>query len=258
MLNDKDPVMMQPAAAVEAPRPAEPPSVLVADDDEASRRFLHDALEALGARVTGCGDGREALRAATSEPFDLLLLDCRMPGSGAREVLAALRADGTAVSRDAVAVATTAELGPSLRTELLAEGFGDILIKPCRIDDLRRIMGLTPAYMRQLPVLDDTAALLASGDSTTMAALRQLLQQELVALCNDLDQLSEDAAGLRERLHRLRSSCGFCGTTALSAHVASLQQLLGNRPAMVDQAMTRFRGMLIETLEALDQPHPAG
>jgi len=248
--------MTQPVSAVEAPRPGPPPNVLVADDDEASRRFLHDALQALGARVIGCSDGPEALRAASIESFDLLLLDCRMPGSGAREVLAALRADRAAASRGGVAVATTAELALPLRAELLAEGFGDILIKPCRVDDLRRVMSLTPAYMRRLPVLDDTAALLASGDSTTMAALRQLLQQELLVLCNELEQLSEDAVGLRERLHRLRSSCGFCGTTALSAQVVSLQQQLTSRPAMVDQAMTHFRSVLIETLEALDRPQP--
>lgn len=249
--------MMHPAHADAATRQdAATPSVLVADDDEASRRFLHDALEALGARVTRCCDGPQALQVAVSEPFDLLLLDCRMPGSGAREVLASLRANRAAASRDAVAVATTAELAPALRAELLAQGFGEILIKPCRIEDLRRVMGLAPAYMRQLPVLDDAAALLASGDSATMSALRQLLQQELLALCNELDHLSGDIAGLRERLHRLRSSCGFCGTTALSAHVVSLQQSLASRPSAVEQAMTRFRGALIETLQALDQPRP--
>ncbi|HEU4669698.1 MAG TPA: response regulator [Dyella sp.] len=247
--------MTHPAPAAASHSQATPPSVLVADDDEASRRFLHDALEALGARVTGCSDGPQALRAAAAEPFDLLLLDCRMPHSGAREVLAALRADRQAASRQAVAVATTAELAPPLRAELLAEGFGDILIKPCRIDDLRRIMGLTPAYARQLPVLDDEAALLASGDSTTMAALRDLLQQELVTLCNELDRLGNDPDGLRERLHRLRSSCGFCGTAALAAQVSALQQSIGAGPAAVDRAMTPFRAALVQTMQALDRPN---
>lgn len=252
--------MTHPAPAAAAPLPDQvSPSVLVADDDEASLRFLHDALEALGARVTGCSDGPQALHAASSQSFDLLLLDCRMPNSGAREVLAALRADDAAASRDAVAIATTAELAPPLRAELLAEGFGEILLKPCAIDDLRRIMGLTPAYMRQLPVLDDAAALLASGDSATMAALRQLLQQELLTLCNELDQLRVDPEALRERLHRLRSSCGFCGTAALSAHVVTLQQSMTNRPTMVETDMARFRLALVQTLQALDchLPTPA-
>lgn len=245
--------MTQPSsAAVPTPGPTTL-HALVADDDAASRRFLRDALLALGATVVDCGDGPAALRAATVVPFDLLLLDCRMPEAGAREVLDALRADEHAASHGAVAVATTAELDPANRSALLAGGFGDILIKPCRIDDLRRIMGLTPAYLRRLPVLDNDAALLASGDSTTMMALRQLLQQELLALCSELDQLSADGAAFRDRLHRLRSSCGFCGTTALSAHVVALQQDLAMRPAQVGQSLERFRTVLVETLEALER-----
>jgi len=231
--------------------------VLVADDDAASRRFLLDAVRALGAEGMDCVDGRAALRVASDEPFDLLLLDCRMPGAGACDVLAALRIDAFAASRNAVAIATTAELDPTQRPKLLAEGFSDVLSKPCRVDDLRRVMALAPAYLRRLPVLDDAAALLASGDSNTMRALRHLLQQELLLLCSELDQLGQDRAALRDRLHRLRSSCGFCGATALSGQVVALQQQLDTGPDQAAAAVTRFRDVLLETLRALDRPQQA-
>jgi CheY-like chemotaxis protein len=231
--------------------------ILVADDDAASRRFLLDAVRALGADGADCVDGRVALSVARNETFDLQVLDCRMPGAVACEVLTELRQDAFAASRDAVAIATTAELDPAQRPQLLLKGFSDVLIKPCRIDDLRRVMALAPAYLRRLPVLDDEAALLASGDSTTMRALRQLLQQELVTLCNELDQLGQNSAALRDRLHRLRSSCGFCGATALSGHVVALQQLLGTRPDQAASAVALFRGVLMETLRALDRPQQA-
>ncbi|HEX5306849.1 MAG TPA: response regulator [Dyella sp.] len=229
--------------------------VLIADDDAASRRFLLDAVRALGAAGVDCVDGSAALSLARKESFDLLLLDCRMPRAGASEVLAALRADSLVASRDAVAIATTAELDPAQLPQLLAGGFTDVLIKPCRIDDLRRLMALVPAYLRRLPLLDDDAALLASGDSTTMRALRQLLQQELLTLCGELDELARDGAALRDRLHRLRSSCGFCGATALSGHVMALQQLLGTHPQQAAGAVQRFHGALLDTLRALD-PSP--
>lgn len=251
--------MTHPSPALPSAR-AEPlaPAVLVADDDEASRRFLHDALQALGARVTGCSDGSQALRAASAERFDLLLLDCRMPGAGARDVLAALRDDPTAASCRSLAVATTAELDPALRAELLADGFAELLVKPCRIEDLQRVLRLSPAIMGRLPLLDDGAALLASGDPATMAALRQLLQQELLTLCNELDQLGADPQGLGERLHRLRSSCGFCGATTLAEHAASLQRSLTHHAGAIGPGMERFRHALVDTLRALDQPRPAG
>ncbi|MBU6248189.1 MAG: response regulator [Xanthomonadaceae bacterium] len=234
------------------------PVVLVADDDAASRRFLHDALQGLGARVIGCSDGPQALQAATVERFDLLLLDCRMPGAGARDVLAALRDDPTTASSRSPAVATTAELDPALGAQLLAEGFADLLLKPCRIEDLKRVLGFSPAIMDRLPLLDDSAALLASGDPATMTALRQLLQQELLVLCNELDQLGADPQGLRERLHRLRSSCGFCGATTLAEHAASLQQSLAQHAGSTGPGIERFRHALVDTLRALDRPRPAG
>ena len=91
-----------------------------------------------------------------------------------------------------------------------------------------------------------------------MRALRQLLQQELLTLCSELDQLGQDGAALRDRLHRLRSSCGFCGATALSGHVVALQQqLTGARPDQAASAVVRFRGVLMETLRALDRPQQA-
>ncbi|HET6431483.1 response regulator [Dyella sp.] len=236
------------------PRPAAVPHVLIADDDPASRRFLHDAMIALGATAEACGDGAAAIRAAGTTAFDLLLLDCRMPRAGASEVLAQLQGDAEAASHAAVAVATTAELAPAHRPQLLAEGFADILLKPCQFDDLRRVLRLTPAHLQQLPVLDDDAALLASGDSHTMAALRQLLQQELIAVRGELDNMPAQSPAFRDRLHRLRSSCGFCGATALSAQVAALERQLASAPERAQAAMARFQAALMETLDALDEP----
>ncbi|WP_338845616.1 response regulator [Massilia sp. W12] len=67
--------------------------VLVADDQETSRLILQELLHAWGLRCTVCASGREALQAAAAaraaqQPFDIALLDWRMPGM-----------DGLAVAR---------------------------------------------------------------------------------------------------------------------------------------------------------------
>jgi len=229
------------------------PSVLIADDDAASRRFLLDALRILGAEVEAAADGTEAIALAKRRRFDLMLIDCRMPGAGAREVLDTLRHDPAARSRPTIAVATTAELGMQDRRQLLANGFSEVLIKPCQLSDLQRLLGLVPRPAEQ-PLLDDAAAMLASGDSGTMLALRQLLQQELIAVCGELDHLVGDTGAFRERLHRLRSSCGFCGATALSGQVVTLQQQLSTNEGDAGAALAHFRHVLVQTLEALEQP----
>ena len=232
-----------------SPAALPPPHVLVADDDAASRRFLCDGLRSLGAQVADCADGLQALQLGRDEAFDLLLLDCRMPGAGAREVLAALRADPRACSAGSLAVASSAELDSAERRSLLACGFGDVLRKPCDIADLQRLLARLPGAM---PVLDDAAALRASGDATTLQALRQLLRAELALLHQELGMPVRDHAALDDRLHRLRSSCGFCGTAALAAEVASLQRRLHEEPHDVAKAITRFRSTVLVTLQALD------
>jgi CheY-like chemotaxis protein len=249
-------VMMQrPAGSETCPlNPAHALHVLVADDDPASRRYLVDGLRTLGVQAQSCADGMAAIALARAEAFDLLLLDCHMPGAGARQILSMLRADPAAASADSIGVATTAELEPADRQRLLAQGFSDILLKPCELADLRRMLALLPTDRQRLPVLDNAAALLASGDAATMQALRGLLRDELVAVYRELDHLSADTSAFNDRLHRLRSSCGFCGASALSSQVMALQRHLALDHGAAAAALARFRHALLTTLEALEPP----
>ncbi len=243
-----EPNLDPPSTRTDAPRPR----VLVADDDPGSCRFLGDGLQRLGAQVLPCGDGATALELARREVFELLLLDCHMPGAGALQILAQLRADPAAASTAAVAVATSAELAPRDRHQLLDAGFSEILLKPCTLADLRRMLQLVQADRPQAPMLDDRAALATTGDAATMRALRLLLGEELTLLLPELDRLLADRVAFGERLHRLRSSCGFCGALALATHAAALQQqLAGSMPAPA--ALARFRATLVATLQALDR-----
>jgi CheY-like chemotaxis protein len=235
-----------------APADATCPRVLVADDDPGSCRFLCDGLRSLGAQAESCTDGLAALERARTEAFDLLLLDCRMPGAGALQILDLLRDDAQARSVDSVAVATTAELEPGDRQPLLAAGFSEILLKPCGLADLRRMLALVQPDRFDACVLDDRVALSTSGDATTMRALRLLLREELALLHQELDALSRDRDGFSERLHRLRSACGFCGATALSSQTILLQQQLSYHGA-TPAALARFRKALLATLQALDR-----
>jgi two-component system, OmpR family, response regulator len=225
--------------------------VMVADDDPSSCRFFGDGLRSLGAHVEIFTDGLAALQRARTETFDLLLLDCRMPGAGALEILTHLRGDAQASSMESFAVVTTAWLEPGDRQPLLAAGFSEILIKPCGLANLKRVLALVQPGRHDLPVLDDRAAMIATGEATTMRALRQLLREELTQLDRELNQLSRDSANFSERLHRLRSSCGFCGATALSTQAALLQRQLAQHNA-TPASLARFHKALMTTLQALD------
>lgn len=239
----------------EPSRPPGAPDVvraLVADDDPASRLFLVEALRSLGLEAHACDDGHAAIALAHDEAFDLLLLDCRMPGAGAEEVLATLRRTPEARSSDCTAVATSAEMDAMDRQRLLAAEFSEVLQKPCAVADLRRILALVQAGAGTLPLLDDAQAIATMGDAEVVKAMRHLLRVELAGLYQDLDLLRDDATAFAERLHRLRSSCGFCGASALATQATLLQRhlKLGHSGSLAP--LSRFRKALMATIDALE------
>ena len=234
--------------------------VLIADDDPVSLCFLAAALTQVGCDVVAVGDGAAALVAIQTHEFDLLLLDRRMPDLGGAELLVALRACGAA----SPAIATSAEVDAVITAQLRAAGFDDIIEKPTTLARLQHVVGTyldlsaIPAAAAKTPSpvawLDDAAALAAiGGDAETLRALRGLLAQELATLENELRKSDPFAQPeyLRERLHRLRASCGFCGAPALAAAAAQLEQVLRVDATNAQSTLVEFIRSCRDTVAAL-------
>jgi two-component system cell cycle response regulator CpdR len=85
--------------------------ILLAEDDDALRRFLTRALERAGYEVRACADGDEALE-ALDPSYDVLLTDIVMPG-----------ADGIEVARQAAA------RHPNIRIVFIT-GFAAVALAP--------------------------------------------------------------------------------------------------------------------------------
>jgi len=206
------------------------PRILVADDNPVSLRFFADALDALGFDCTLAPDGARVIDEADAIPFDALLLDVHMPVHGGVEALGHVRA-GNGPSRNAVALATSAETSAGKIAGLRAAGFAEVLAKPISIDALRIALSRhLPTTLEALEsALDDGQALSAAGDDRAIVgALRGLFASELDALPAEIDALAarDDVSGLRDRLHRLDASAGFCGAPALQTAIARLRATL--------------------------------
>ncbi|MGH7411208.1 MAG: sigma-54-dependent transcriptional regulator [Candidatus Methylomirabilis sp.] len=65
--------------------------ILVVDDEQKVLKSIVDILRDEGYRVTGVGDGHEALRAIQKSPPDLVVLDIWMPGIDGLETLEAIK-----------------------------------------------------------------------------------------------------------------------------------------------------------------------
>lgn len=67
--------------------------IMVVDDSQCSREIMADILHSFNFRVEALPDGEAAISflEATDEPFDIVLMDYKMPGMNGDEVAAALR-----------------------------------------------------------------------------------------------------------------------------------------------------------------------
>jgi DNA-binding NtrC family response regulator len=65
--------------------------VLIVDDDETVRTAFRRSLEGLSCNVAAARDGEEALQTMEQSPFDVVLLDMRMPGQDGLSVLRTIK-----------------------------------------------------------------------------------------------------------------------------------------------------------------------
>jgi len=103
--------------------------LLVVDDHASMRLLLRASLKALGiVRVAEAEDGRAALGALRSSPFDIVLLDNEMPVLSGLDTLREIRAN--AVWSTLPVIMVTGNANASLVRSIVALGAASFLIKP--------------------------------------------------------------------------------------------------------------------------------
>lgn len=114
--------------------------VLVVEDYEVIREGLVQGLQERGFAVDATGDGTEGKWYATSNDYDLILLDIMLPGLSGLEILRAVRAQG----KDVPVLLLTAKDDVEDRVRGLDLGADDYLVKPFAIAELfARVRSLT-------------------------------------------------------------------------------------------------------------------
>ncbi len=108
--------------------------LLVVDDNPANRELAKAILAPFGVEVAQAVDGQAGLDAASREPFDVILMDLRMPGLDGPSAANAIRA-GSGPNRDAPILAFSADADLE-RFENAASGFDGVVRKPIAAQDL--------------------------------------------------------------------------------------------------------------------------
>ena len=139
--------LAQPVAdrAPETTEPTEVPPetisarVLLAEDDATNRKVAVGMLQRLGCDITVVTDGAEAIRYATQDTFDVILMDVQMPNVDGYEATQAIRKlDGR--PSEVPIVALTASSMETDRQRCFDVGMTDHLAKPIRRHQLARVL----------------------------------------------------------------------------------------------------------------------
>ncbi|HVE71541.1 MAG TPA: ATP-binding protein [Thermoanaerobaculia bacterium] len=120
-----------PVGASEA-RPLEGVSLLLVEDDPATRGMLELALRRYGARVVAASDANEAFASLQANRVDVIVSDIGLPGDDGCALLRRIRQSGNAIP----AIALTAYASPAERERALSAGFDRWLSKPVDLETL--------------------------------------------------------------------------------------------------------------------------
>ena len=132
-----------PAAPGARPKPnSRTPTVLVVEDSEVNREIACAMLAYHGIKPLLAKDGHEALRMVHAQAFDIIFMDCMMPGIDGFETVRRIRRFESDSARERVAtiVALTANASDTDLLQCMDAGMNDFLAKPLSLQALGRAL----------------------------------------------------------------------------------------------------------------------
>ena len=120
------------------------PRILLVDDEARFRDNLAKLLGAQGLSVTALASGAAALEELKARPFDVVVLDIRMPGMDGLATLAEIKKIAPGV--EVIILSGHASLDAAVEINRL--GGYDYLMKPCPLEEL--LLKIDAAYEKKV------------------------------------------------------------------------------------------------------------
>lgn len=257
-------------------------SILVAEDNMASRYYLERLLKREGARVRMTEDGESVLAALKDGPWDLVVLDARMPRLDGLEVLERIRHGRAGAPWDQTVILYTAALSAEDRQRCDALAPDAVLLKPmtfaklrcrlaqalrpqtadCRAEQRQGADPAAPCATEEImsqksvtaePVWDrEGAAAAMDGDEALLQQLLAVLHEDLRAKQEELRRAValKDATTMRRLAHACKNSAGTMRLMRLRTAAAQAEKA---KEAELATAAACLRAALAEALAALQE-----
>ena len=272
MLLAEAPAPSPEAAAPRRPQGTSRGRVLLAEDGEANQLVAAAILRKAGFSVDLVCDGAEAVAAARSASYDVVLMDVRMPGLDGYAATAMIRALEGAAGEVPI-LALTASAMPGDAERCLAAGMDAHLAKPV---DRAALVGAVAALMEKKPrrpraaeppaepgpghallgreTLEELRAAVGPGRlpdlvgifaNETLARLRRLATRPPLPLVEEEAHALQSAAGTFGAA-KLREAATALEAAAAQGHAAAVEAMLVALPPLVErtlQALSRAVGM---------------
>ncbi len=232
--------------------------VLVVDDNEINRFVVQEILVEAGLTVETASSGEKAFEITNRQSFDLVLMDCEMPGIDGLQATRHLRRQPKTSDWPIIALTANAIAGEQARC--LAAGMNDYVSKPINPTTLLETLARWLPPVKQLPDPKNSQSSPPDKPDTTASGLnefktikwndlharclnkpdlvRTVLQKALGALPPLLARLvlaceSNDQQAIHAAAHTLRGTSGNLGCEAVVHWTAEIEQRL-NKPGQVN------------------------
>ncbi len=120
------------------------PRILLVDDEDRFRTNLHKLLTDEGLTVSARASGAEALEELRRQPYDVIVLDIRMPGMDGLTTLREIKR----IDPEVEVIILTGHASMDAAMEIIKLGGYDYLMKPCPLEELR--LKIDAAYEKKV------------------------------------------------------------------------------------------------------------
>lgn len=220
-IEDQQPVSALPAGL----------SVLVVEDHPANQQVLAAQLKQLNCHYEMVESAEQALQLLYDENYyDIMLLDCNLPGKDGYWLAEQIREFETAQQRDRtplIAISAVSSLGH--RQRCLTSGMDDVLVKPIRLAELAEKLGHYQAINEpDTPLLSDEVTLWLQQD-----------RDNFVHACEQ-----RDVPHMIHFVHRIRGVAQMYQLPELAQQAEAIESQLRQQPTPTVQTIRNWQTLI--------------
>jgi len=201
--------------------------VLVVEDNQINQRVAQLQLEKLGCQVTLCDCGEAAFKESLND-FDLVFMDCQMPGMDGLEATREIRKieKNQSLEDKSYIVAMTANALEDDRRACIDAGMDDFISKPVQISELQDVISKALGGVE----FEDIAV---TTPSLPQETLREILPMYLAQAREQVAAIetaakSGDSEAIMQIAHQLKGSSANLGASALAGLCGQIENVAAN------------------------------